>query len=166
MEKIVNVKGVEYIVSDDGKIFSTKNIGRGKYHKEISQRENKDGYMVVTVGENSNRTSARVHRIIAEAFIENPFNLPEVDHIDRDRKNNSVNNLRWISSFENKSQIPFEVRSKVRKHEKNGRAKLTMEEAKKIREMHKCGKSINGIAKDYGMGYTTISHIIHNKTWI
>lgn len=118
MEKIVNVKGSEYIVSDDGKIFSTKNIGRGKYHKEITQRENEDGYMIITVGLKSNRTTARVHRIIAEAFIDNPLNLPEVDHIDRDRKNNSVDNLRWISSFENKSQIPFEVRSKPRKHEK------------------------------------------------
>ena len=40
MEKLTNVMGVEYIVSDDGRIFSTKNIGRGKYHKELSQREN------------------------------------------------------------------------------------------------------------------------------
>ena len=166
MEKIVNVKGVEYIVSDDGKIFSTKNIGRGKYHKEISQRENKDGYMMVTVGLNSNRTGVRVHRIIAEAFIDNPLNLPEVDHIDRDRKNNSVDNLRWISSFENKSQIPFEVRSKPRKHEKNGRAKLTMEDAEKIRELYKGGKSISKIARDYNVGGSTISCVVHNKTWI
>ena len=36
MEKIVNIKGVDYIVSDDGKIFSTKNIGRGKYHQELN----------------------------------------------------------------------------------------------------------------------------------
>ena len=48
MEKLTNVMGVEYIVSDDGRIFSTKNIGRGKYHKELSQRENIDGYMMVT----------------------------------------------------------------------------------------------------------------------
>lgn len=37
-----------------------------------------------------------VHRLVAEAFIPNPDNFPCVDHIDRDRKNNSVNNLRWV----------------------------------------------------------------------
>ena len=166
MEKLTNVMGVEYIVSDDGRIFSTKNIGRGKYHKELSQRENIDGYMMVTVGKNGERRTKSVHRIIAEAFIDNPLGLPEVDHIDRNRKNNSVDNLRWISSYENKCRVPFEERSESHKHEKNGRSKLTMQDVELIRELYRGGKSIYSIAKDYGRGYSTISHIVHNETWI
>lgn len=44
-EKIITIREVDYIVSSDGKVYSTNNIGRAKYHKEISQRKNSDGYM-------------------------------------------------------------------------------------------------------------------------
>tara|TARA_R110000868_G_C10829867_1_gene759295 strand:+ start:532 stop:1074 length:543 start_codon:yes stop_codon:yes gene_type:complete len=44
-----------------------------------------------------------IHRLVAETFIENPNNLPEIDHIDRNKKNNHLSNLRWIGEFENKS---------------------------------------------------------------
>lgn len=167
MEKVINYKDVNYIVSDDGKIYSMSNIGRGKYHKEITQRENSDGYMVITVGKNGKRTSARVHRIIALAFVENPDpeHLTEVDHIDRDRKNNHASNLKWISSFENKSQIPFEERSRSHKHEANGRAKINMKDAETIRELYKNGKTISEIAKDYPISETNVKSIIDYKTW-
>lgn len=42
-ERILNVKGIDYIVREDGKIFSTHNRGRAKYHQEIKQRMNSDG---------------------------------------------------------------------------------------------------------------------------
>ena len=51
---------------------------------------------------------------MAETFIPNPKNLPEVDHIDNNKENNDISNLRWISSFDNKSRILFETRSKCR----------------------------------------------------
>lgn len=165
MEKILNIKGVDYIVSSDGKVFSTKNIVRGKYHKEITQRKNQDGYMVVTVGAKDNRVSKRVHRIIATAFIPNPDNLPEVDHIDNNKENNNYLNLRWISGFENKSRIPFETRSKSHKWEANGRAKLSINDVLKIRKLYSEGKTQNEIAKIYKRGWSTIHNIIIGNTW-
>lgn len=96
-EKIINIKGIDYIVSIDGKVYSTNNYGRAKYHQEISQRKNKDGYMQVTVGRTGDRSQYRVHRMVAEAFIPNPDNLPEVNHKDNDRTNNSVDNLEWCT---------------------------------------------------------------------
>ena len=102
IEVIRNLYGIDYFVRSDGKIFSTKNIGRGKYHKEITQYLRRDGYPVVTLGPNDHRVQKTVHRIIASTFIPNPENLPEVDHIDNNKENNDVTNLRWISSFENK----------------------------------------------------------------
>ena len=100
-EKIMEVKGVNYIVSSDGKVYSTNTGGASYYHKEISQRLNADGYLQVTVGKNGHRTQYRVHRMVAEAFIPNPNNLPEVNHKDYDRTNNNVENLEWSTHVDN-----------------------------------------------------------------
>lgn len=100
-EKIITVRGVEYIVSSDGKVYSTRNGGPSYYHKEISQRLNSDGYWQITVGTDGNRSQYRVHRMVAEAFIPNPNNLPEVNHKDYDRTNNNVDNLEWCTHADN-----------------------------------------------------------------
>lgn len=165
MEKFFTVEGIEYIVSTDGKIYSTNNIGRGKYHKEIKQRKNHDGYMVITTGKTGDRKTRFVHRIIAQAFIPNPLGLPEVDHIDRNRTNNDVSNLRWIDSLENKRRTPFEVRSKTHKGELNGRAMLSENDVLLIRDLFKNGKPQYQIAKEFGRGWSTIHNIIIRNTW-
>ena len=163
-ERILNHKGVDYIVSSDGKIFSTKNLGRAKYHKEIKQRKNPDGYWIVTVGTNENRTAERVHRM-ALAFVENPLGLPEVDHIDNDRENNNASNLQWVTGEYNKKKVPFERRSISHSGEKNGRAMLTQDDVDRIRELYNEGYTQQEIAKMYGRGWSTIHNIIINNTW-
>lgn len=102
-EKTITIKGMDYIVSSDGKVYSTNINGFGaiKYREEISQRENADGYMQITVGKTDNRSQYRVHRMVAEAFIPNPDNLPEVNHKDYDRTNNKVDNLEWCTHADN-----------------------------------------------------------------
>ena len=100
-EKLVNVNGMDYIVSSDGRVYSTKNSARSYYHMELKQRPNVDGYMVITTGPNGHRRDARVHRIVAEAFIPNPNNLPEVNHKDCNRANNNVENLEWCTHIDN-----------------------------------------------------------------
>lgn len=164
-EKNYCFRGGEYIVCSDGKILSTKNIGRGKYRKELKQRINADGYPCVTLGDNEHRTVKRVHRIIAEAFIPNPYSLPEVDHIDNNKTNNDVSNLRWVTGFENKSRIPFEVRSASHKHERNGRSTITAEIAKKIREEYQWNKSIKQLAEKFQTSQGIVGNIVHNVTW-
>lgn len=57
-----------------------------------------NGYMQVCLGRGKNRY---VHRLVAEAFIPNPENKPEIDHVDGDRVNNNVANLRWVNRSEN-----------------------------------------------------------------
>ena len=64
----------------------------------MKSHPNKDGYLELTLKDNEgNKFCKRVHRIIAEVFLENPLNLPVVNHISRDRTNNNLSNLVWSS---------------------------------------------------------------------
>ncbi len=164
-EKIININGVDYIAASDGKIYSTKNVGKAKFHQEIKQRKNSDGYYCITTGKNGNRRSVRVHRIIAKAFVPNVNNLPEVDHIDNNRENNNSSNLQWITGIENKKKTPFEKRSVTHKHELNGRAMLTVDDVKEIRLLYKNGMKKSEIADRYNRGWSTIHNIIIENTW-
>ena len=55
------------------------------------------GYVLVSL----NRKTHLYHRILAKHFIPNPDDLPEVDHADRDKANNSLDNLRWVNRSQN-----------------------------------------------------------------
>jgi hypothetical protein len=59
------------------------------------------GYCVVALCAGTKRWSTRVHRVIATTFLDNPYNLPEVEHKDRNRSNNRLSNLKWISKPDN-----------------------------------------------------------------
>ena len=89
--KIANYYGLNYKIFSDGTIV-------GPERGIVKQRENDDGYMEVTLGTTKNRHSrVKVHRVIAEQFVPNPLGLPEVNHIDYNRKNNNANNLEWTT---------------------------------------------------------------------
>ena len=166
-EKIINVVGVDYIVSSDGHIYSTKNVGRGKYHKEISQRKNADGYMDITVGPNSFRTTRKVHRLVAEAFIgPQPDESYEINHKDRNRSNNDVSNLEWVTHKENVRLIPYEVGSAARSGSKNGRVKVNEQIVSEVRNLYENeNMSVSEISFQYGIAYSTALDIVKYKTW-
>lgn len=73
--------------------------------------------MLVTLQkqDKTGKTNLLVHRLVAEAFLDNPNNLPEVDHIDKDPKNNSITNLRWCDRKFNLNQS-YETLSPVRNY--------------------------------------------------
>lgn len=89
-----DIKGYEglYKVSDRGRIYSIK---RKLYRKF---KTDKNGYLVVNLSKNSKYDYPSVHRLVAMAFIPNPDNLPEVNHKDENKFNNSVDNLEWCTT--------------------------------------------------------------------
>lgn len=76
-----------YFVSDDGVIYTTrKNGGYRTDLRELKLKEDKDGYLEVSMYSNKKRYWRRVHRIVAEAFIPNINNYPQINHIDGNKK--------------------------------------------------------------------------------
>lgn len=83
-----------YIVSRDGEVRRKNSL------KGLSPR-NRKGYLCVDLYEDCNRVTRRVHRLVAEAFVPNPDNKPEVNHKDGNKLNNSADNLEWVTKKEN-----------------------------------------------------------------
>ena len=69
--------------------------------KLLSLSSDKDGYLKVHLVKNKSRKTYRVHRLVAEAFIPNPDNKPQVNHIDENPSNNEADNLEWMTAQEN-----------------------------------------------------------------
>ena len=92
-----DIEGYEglYQVSSWGRV---KNSRTGRV---LKAGKHKDGYLQVLLCKNGKRTTYRVHRLVAQAFIPNPQNKPQVNHIDEDKENNRVENLEWVTNTEN-----------------------------------------------------------------
>ncbi len=97
--KWIPIEGTEgrIEVSSDGKMRS---LLRGEPKVLKAQKDSK-GYLRVRVSLDRVKVTYKVHREVAKAFIPNPSNLPQVNHIDGDKTNNDVTNLEWVSNRDN-----------------------------------------------------------------
>ena len=87
--------GEKYQVSKTGII---RNVLTGKILKPIKRQ---DGYLVVNLSYQNKAKQIMIHRLVAEAFINNPSNYPVVNHIDGNKTNASAENLEWVTASEN-----------------------------------------------------------------
>lgn len=101
-----DVKGYEgyYQVSNLGKVRSLDRVDTLGYHRKgkvLTDNSDKDGYHQVGLFQGGKGKACKVHRLVAQAFLENPDNLPQVNHKDEDKTNNVVSNLEWCTAAYN-----------------------------------------------------------------
>jgi len=90
------VDGTSYLVSDDGRVMSTK-----RKVPHILQPDATGPYQRVTLYEGGETQRHPVHRLVAKVFLSNPSEKPYVNHIDGDKMNNRATNLEWCTCSEN-----------------------------------------------------------------
>ena len=134
------------LVGSDGSIIAKKG-------KMTPNATNSKGYLRVHIG---NRHYA-VHRLVALAFIDNPENLPQVNHKDGDKHNNSVSNLEWCTNVENKRHA---VQNNLIS------SKVSPDDARSIRSMYTTGKyTYADIGALYGLSYSMVGYIVRGDSW-
>lgn len=143
-----------YLVSDTGEIKSKKT------GKILKQKLDKGNSLLVNLsfGKKYNQKYFIVARLVAEAFIPNPDNLPWVKHIDGNTINNNVNNLKW-TKCEHISQLRGETAPN---------SKLTKEQVEYCRNVYKPRDKKFGmtpLAKKFNIGKSTMSYILNNITY-
>lgn len=146
----------------------------GKSGKMLSlNRRSRDGYVLVKLPYVSPESKVRkkylnrlVHRLVAYAFIPNPEGLLEINHKDGNKENNSVDNLEWCTRAHN-VQHAWDTGLCGDKAVgiNNGRHILDENAVRQIRLMYNSGIKRYQIAKQYGIGWTTVDHVIKGHTW-
>lgn len=162
-EIIKDIKGFEgrYTISNLG-------VVRSKLTNIVMKPNiTKFGYARVNLRKEKSREykSYFIHRLVASHFLSNPTNLPEVNHKDCNRLNNSIDNLEWVSKEDN-IRHSFKYGSASHKGLRNPNSKLNLEDIDAIRALRKTRRFYNTqIAKMFRVSSTTIDLIVKNVTW-
>lgn len=139
----------------DSPLFTVK-------EKVIKARYNE--YAEVAVCVKGAKTSAKVHRLLAIAFIPNINSYPQVNHIDGNKYNNSLSNLEWCSAKENVKHS-YATGLASNKGSRHPRSILKEEDIANIRGFRNEGLSLKAISQKYGVHPTTIGKVTKGVNW-
>lgn len=161
-----------YEVSDKGRVRSLDRVDSMNRHKKgvlKSPCNNGRGYMCVNLKAHGKQKQKSIHRLVAEAFIPNPDNLPEVNHKDGNKANNCVDNLEWCTASHNKKHAFRTGLNKQRKGLNNPHHKLSKEAVLHIREKAKPydkNYSYAKLAKKFNVSEPTIKKVAWGESYV
>lgn len=164
MKQIKNFEN--YYVDEHGTVYSKKTSKL----KKLSPILTYYGYHEVQLCGFIQKLRAKVHRLVAEVFIPNPLNLPQVNHIDGNKQNNHVSNLEWCTPKDNlkharENGLNSSKPTPNGKGERNSRSKLTETLVLEIRQKASEGFTHKQLGIDYGVAESTISGIVSRIRW-
>lgn len=158
------IKGFEglYSVDENGRVYSLRSAKR---LKEIRMQS---GYMYVHLCNGKNKTKlVRLHRIVAEAFLEPKEGMDQVNHINGNKADNRAENLEWCTQKQNTIHA-IKTGLYATSGENNPSAKLTYEQVKSIRNEYIRNdkeRGTKGLARKYGVTDVMIGKIVRNECW-
>lgn len=167
-------KRLIYQGKDCGDFYEVSNYGdirNSKTRKVRRKNVNKHGYYFVngSLGSKDIKITFRVHKAVAESFIDNPNNLPMVNHKDGNKLNNYIDNLEWCTNAEN-IQHAYDNNLIVVSHgEDNHMSKLTQEDVKYIRKHYipyDREFGTRALSRKFNIHHSTIISILNNETWV
>lgn len=172
-----DIKGYEghYQVSDLGRVKSLarvveirKGIFGNKKELILNTAKDRKGYLRVKLCKKSDEFCSEnnkiIHRLVANEFLENPLNKPQVNHKNGIKDDNRVDNLEWATGSENVIHA-FANNLKIsQKGSEHGNSKLTEKEVLEIRAIGRT-KTLKEVAKIYNVDLSLISLILLKKAW-
>jgi len=159
-----DIKGYEgiYQLSKDGKVLSKARQGAKTKVLKGARGE----YLCVHLTKNGKTKKKRIHRLLAEMFIPNPDNKPQVNHKDGNKYNNSLENLEWVTNGENVKHAYDKGLIKPRRGELNGNSKLTEKQVAEIRDIASRSGRYYGrkeLSLRYGVSECTIKEVVNRR---
>lgn len=129
MEEWKNIDGFEgYQVSNFGRVKSLAN-NKSRKEKILKTKKRNNGYLEVSLNKDGKQYFRLIHRLVCAAFVKNPDNLPQVNHIDENKENNNVDNLEWCTPQYN---VDYSKSKQVNQYDLNGNYIKTWKSVKEI----------------------------------
>lgn len=158
---------------EDAPNYEVSNLGNVRHKKKKVNRKPQDnghGYKIFATKINGKHKNFYIHRCVAKAFLDNPDNLPEVDHINSDRADNRVENLRWCTTKENANFEPHKLNLSRALIENGSQAGVNNPRAMRILQYDldenfiREWDYIKQAAKELNILPNSISHCLHGRT--
>lgn len=152
-------------------MYEVSNYGRVKSNysdRILKQAIDNRGYYRCSLSKNDTLTTYKVHRLVAEYFVENPENKPEVNHKNGNKLDNRAVYIEWCTKSENMIHAVENrlVKTPDNTGDNHGMSKLTEEDVLRIRDINP--SSFNDkkkLANDFGVSFTTIYDILNRRSW-